>query len=656
MVQPAFLEPVQPVAPTSLDVYGPDPSRAPSPWAATRSPLLGAVFVPVAGLIRISTEDLQNPRASALRQIGNCTRRLPSGWQIIIWFIDVESGRMVLEDRGHRPTSELDYLDLPVARAGGLAELLSEATRKDRRFEAVIVENAERIARITYINTRVEHDLSQAGVELIAADEPIDSGGKMATRILTRRMKQSVAEFYAINVMEQAWDGFVIHTKAGYNIGRVPYGYRGERIKHPSPARAALGAGKTLLVKDPICGPVVTTIFDWRVRLKMTYWAIAERLNADLDRYPPPTRVPATSAPRRWRLATVRKILHNPKYTGHMVWNRTSTRTGLTIRAKKRSRALPADQWVWSDKPTHDALVDLETFRRAQVDNAAGAEGSRQGPLGAAETEGRTYTLRSYLRCPHCNHRMNGTMSGGLVYYNCPGPRDDTGKLKANHAEHPASVYLREDAILPPILNAIGQRVFGPDRRDLMTAQLAATPKFKAEENQAAQEAAKRHLAQVESKQSSLLAELETTGPEHHAWRARLRDRYTELEAERRSIEHRLGELLAAAPVTAEPDLALLDAMPLAATGLERLSQDQLRHLFDSLHLEVQMLSKKAAILRITLTSDTAPGVAVALRPGEGVGEMMPPPNGVARTLDQADLGYARYAPIATPAVQDQPP
>jgi site-specific DNA recombinase len=654
MDQPELLEPIQPIARTSLDVYGPDASRAPSPWAAIRSPLLGAVFVPVAGLIRISTEDLQNPRASALRQIANCTRRLPSGWQIVVWFIDVESGRMVLEDRGQRPTIELAHLDLPVPRAGGLAELLAEAARKNRRFEAVIVENSERLARVTYINTRIEHDLSQVDVELIAADEPIDTGGKMATRILTRRMKQSIAEFYAINVMEQAWDGFVVHTKSGYNVGRVPYGYAAERIKHPSPARAALGGSKTRLILDPICGPIVTMIFDWRVRERLTYWAITERLNDDLDRYPPPIPVPATSTERRWHRSTVRAILHNPKYTGYMVWNRTTTRTGLTLRAKQHTRSLPADQWVWSDEPTHPALVDLGTFRIAQADDAAGAEGSRSKPT-TTPSESRTYTLRSYIRCPYCPRRMNGTYSGGLVYYTCRGPRDDKGRRITTDVEHPPSVYLREEAILPQILTVIGQRVFGPDRHELMAAQLASAPTLKAEQNKAALAAAERHLTQIETRQSSLLNELETTGPEHHAWRARLRDRYTELETERQSTSRRVNELMTATPVVEDANLALLDAMPLAATRLNQLNQDQLRRLLDSLHLEVRMLTPKAGILRMTLTSQSPETANGALTQPDGSQGMMPPPNADARTPDQIDLGYARHVPIAAFSVQDQP-
>src|SRR5437764_573900 len=84
-------------------------------------------------------------------------------------------------------------------------ELRSEAARGNRRFDAVICESIERVARRTYYGTKIEHDLEQAGVGLFAADEPIILSGKRATAILTRRVKQSVAEWYVLETLEKSW-------------------------------------------------------------------------------------------------------------------------------------------------------------------------------------------------------------------------------------------------------------------------------------------------------------------------------------------------------------------------------------------------------------------------------------------------------------------
>ncbi len=77
----------------------------------------------------------------------------------------------------------------------------------------MICESIERIARRTYYGTKIEHDLEACGVSLFAADEPITLNGKRATAILTRRVKQSVAEWYVLEILEKSWDGLSEHTR-----------------------------------------------------------------------------------------------------------------------------------------------------------------------------------------------------------------------------------------------------------------------------------------------------------------------------------------------------------------------------------------------------------------------------------------------------------
>jgi hypothetical protein len=81
------------------------------------------------------------------------------------------------------------------------------------------LESIERIARRTYFGTKIEHDLESSGVALFAADEPIVLNGKRATTILTRRVKQGVADWYVLELLEKSWDGFCEHTRQGWNVG-----------------------------------------------------------------------------------------------------------------------------------------------------------------------------------------------------------------------------------------------------------------------------------------------------------------------------------------------------------------------------------------------------------------------------------------------------
>jgi hypothetical protein len=227
---------------------------------------LGPAKVPVAWLGRTSTEDNQDPTLSLPRQLDNSRHALPDEFVIVAHFYDVESGRTLDDLRGQGHTHE--QFNIPIPRDGSVADLLAESQRPDRRFVAVICESIERVARTMYGGTKIEHELEQAGVALLAADEGVDrraipalaegSGpSKRATPTLTRRVKQAISEWYVLNMLELAWGGFKVHTDQGYNIGKPPYGYQARQLRHPVEAKALQGRHKHKLVIDPTCGPVV---------------------------------------------------------------------------------------------------------------------------------------------------------------------------------------------------------------------------------------------------------------------------------------------------------------------------------------------------------------------------------------------------------------
>jgi site-specific DNA recombinase len=133
---------------------------------------LGPATVPVAWIGRTSTDDMQDPTLSLPRQLAKSRSALPDGFVVVAHFYDVESGRTAMELRGHGDRHK--KFDIPIPRDGGIADLLAEAKRPDRRFVAVVCESVERIARTTYVGTKIEYELEQAGVVLLAADEGID--------------------------------------------------------------------------------------------------------------------------------------------------------------------------------------------------------------------------------------------------------------------------------------------------------------------------------------------------------------------------------------------------------------------------------------------------------------------------------------------------
>jgi site-specific DNA recombinase len=346
----------------------------------------------------VSTEDQQDPTLSVPRQLHNSRSALPPGAVIVAHFFDVESGRKDLDARGN--SSAHERLSIPIPREGGINDLLTEAAAPGRRFDAVICESIERVARRTYFETKIEYELERYGVGLFAADEPILLDGKRATAILTRRVKQSVAEWYVLEILEKSWDGLTEHTRQGWNMGVPPYGYLADKVPHPVPARRAEGRTKTRLVPDPVRAPVVHQIFSWRVGEGLGYAAIESRLNADLDKYPPPKSPDPARCREHWSRSSVREILRNPKYTGYMVWNRRAT--------KKGGKVNPESAWVWSSSPVHEPIVSLDVYHAANV--AASANGkSRDGHKANPHPQTkRTYRLRSFVYYDLCGNRMSG--------------------------------------------------------------------------------------------------------------------------------------------------------------------------------------------------------------------------------------------------------
>ncbi|PWK78622.1 recombinase [Lentzea atacamensis] len=78
---------------------------------------------------------------------------------------------------------------------------------------------------------------------------------------------------------------------------------------------------------QPGRGPIVKWIFEWRLEERLGYQPIADRLNRDLVTNPPPTPNTPSRAVGLWTYSNVRDILTNPKYAGHMMWNRRARKS-----------------------------------------------------------------------------------------------------------------------------------------------------------------------------------------------------------------------------------------------------------------------------------------------------------------------------------------
>src|SRR5438128_10560815 len=104
------------------------------------------------------------------------------------------------------------------------------------------------------------------------------------------------------------------------------------------------------------------------------------------------------------------------------------------------------DEWVWSDKQTHEAVVTPELFDEAQRQRADGARGAVVRPR-----RRRTYLLSGLLSCSQCGRRMQGQSIRGISYYRCRFPAE----YAIGQDRHTKTVYVREAALVQRLHDCI---------------------------------------------------------------------------------------------------------------------------------------------------------------------------------------------------------
>jgi site-specific DNA recombinase len=95
----------------------------------------------------------------------------------------------------------------------------------------------------------------------------LNEGGspfRRATPTLTRRVKQAIAEWHVLNVLELSWGGLKAHTGQGHNIGKPPYGYLPEKLRHHRSRRRPRGQDQAPAGTRPAPRAYLTQIFLWR--------------------------------------------------------------------------------------------------------------------------------------------------------------------------------------------------------------------------------------------------------------------------------------------------------------------------------------------------------------------------------------------------------
>jgi site-specific DNA recombinase len=261
-------------------------------------------------------------------------------------------------------------------------------------------------------------------------------------------MIEVINQFYSMNLATETVKGMRENAERGYcNGGRVPYGYRLERV----------GGGGGREHSRLVLGPeeevaVVREMFDMATNHGMGGKRIANALNS--------RGIPAPAS-KHWNASTVHSMLNNRAYVGDRVWMRS--------RKKGRDgRALtPEDDWIVAED-AHEPLVDRALFERRKALAA-----KRRFNAKRAKGQPVQYLLGRLIRCGRCGNNYVGRMqrattkAGPVKYYRyyCGGYLSKGKSVCPPH-------YINRDWIEGLVLDLLRQRICSADAQTKLEARV----------------------------------------------------------------------------------------------------------------------------------------------------------------------------------------
>lgn len=262
----------------------------------------------------------------------------------------------------------------------GIVQLLADA--RQRRFDIVLVESADRISRDLA-------DLASVRKALAHFDIEIHSVGGGALDVMQTGLRGVIGEIFLQDLRDKTRRGMAGVVREGRSAGGRSYGYR----------PVAGQPGILAIVEEE--ASVIRRIFtDYAAGATAREIAIA--LNK--EGVTPPRGALWNASTIIGNKARANGLLANEIYAGRRVWNRTrmlrDPETG-----KRISRVNPKEDWQWQDAP-EARIVEQQLFDRVQ-------EMREQRSIGAAVPRKRTRRLLSgLLRCGLCGGPMSAAGAG----------------------------------------------------------------------------------------------------------------------------------------------------------------------------------------------------------------------------------------------------
>lgn len=218
-------------------------------------------------------------------------------------------------------------------------EMLDEIEKGN--IHIILTKDLSRLGR-DYIKTGyyLEQYFPSRGVRYIAVNDGIDTLCDTPANDMAP-FRAVFNDMYAKDISKKVRCALDTKKREGKFIGAIPpYGYK----KHPN--------NHNLLIVDNEKAKIVRDIFDMRIK-RFSYTEISRILTNKCISSP-------SQKSSKWNDVTIKRIIQNPLYLGHLVQGRTRT---INYKVKKRMY-LTSDKWVIV-KNTHEPIISEEIFERA---------------------------------------------------------------------------------------------------------------------------------------------------------------------------------------------------------------------------------------------------------------------------------------------------
>lgn len=353
----------------------------------------------------------------------------PEGWPITTIYSD----RAISGTRADRPEYQ---------------HMLADA--KARKFDILLVDDLSRLSRDQVEIEQTLRRLEHWGIRVIGVSDGYDSASK--SRKVQRGVRGLVNELYIDDLREKTHRGLAGQALKGNNCGGRAYGYRHLPIEDPT-RRDEYGRPVVIAARrepDPDQAKWVKFIFE-----KYADGYAPRSIASELNRLKIPSPGATWKRTKRrkdakWLGSTINAMLDNPLYVGHSTWNRSQwvkdPETGKRLRRKR-----PKSEWIVNEDEKL-RLVDQrtwETVRARRKDRALLADNQHSD-----NRPRHKYLFSGLLVCAGCGQKF---IISDAYRYGC-GSHINGGKHACGN-----KLRVSRSVVEELLLDGIKHKLFAPE-------------------------------------------------------------------------------------------------------------------------------------------------------------------------------------------------